>query len=490
MKRARKRASLTRTKIVATLGPATAQLATVRALVRAGADVFRINYSHGTVEEHSATIRRARQAALREGRPIAVLADLQGPKIRVGALAGDEPILLEKGDELTIVADAKLIGQPGRVGCTYAKLASDVKPGERLLLDDGLIELKVVAVSGREVRTRVRFGGYLKSHKGINLPGTRVSARALSAKDRTDLAHALEAGVDFVALSFVRTAAEIRRLKARIAETDCPAHVIAKIERPEAVENFDSILEAADGIMIARGDLGVEVGAAAVPSIQKLVIQKCVRAAKPVITATQMLESMMERPSPTRAEASDVANAIYDGTSAVMLSGETAAGNYPVLALQTMASIARRAECDLFEGSLDLVRESSPTYGRKRRPPATIQEACVRAAARAAVDINAAAIVALTESGRTAQLLARERLPTPVFGCTGSPGTYARLCMAWGVRPVLVPPVDSLPALRRAAEQALFDLGVARRGDRVVFVTGRLRTAGATDTVLIRELGA
>jgi len=488
VKRTRKRTGPTRTKIVATLGPATQQPATIRGLVRAGADVFRINYSHGTAEQHSAMIQRARQAAEREGRPVAILADLQGPKIRVGALADDEPILLEKGAELTIVADAKLIGRPGRVGCTYAKLASDVKPGERMLIDDGLIELKIISVSGREVRTRVRFGGHLKSRKGINLPGTRVSARALSTKDTADLAHALEAGVDFIALSFVRTAAEIRRLKARIARTDRQASVIAKIERPEAVENFDSILEAADGIMIARGDLGVEVGAAAVPSIQKLAIQKCVRAAKPVITATQMLESMMERPSPTRAEASDVANAIYDGTSAVMLSGETAAGDHPVLALQTMAGIVRRAECDLFEGNLELVRDASPTYGRKRRPPATIQEACVRAAARAAVDIGAVAIVALTESGRTAQLLARERLPTPVFGCTGLPHTHALLCMTWGVRPVHVAEVDSAIDLHQAAERALIDLKYAKPGDRVVFVVGRLRTVGATDTVQIREL--
>jgi pyruvate kinase len=489
MKRLARKTPPTRTKIVATLGPASAQFAVIRKLVRAGADVFRINYSHGTDEEHTTAIRTARRAAEREGRAIAILADLQGPKIRIGPLAGGEPIELAPGSMLTIVADPKLTGEPGRVGCSYARLAEDVKRGERLLIDDGMIELRVVEIDGREIHTRVKYGSRLKPFKGINLPGTKVSARSLTLKDRADLEHALDEGVDYIALSFVRNAREVRRLRTLIEQRGSSAGVIAKIERPEAVDDFDAILAEANGIMIARGDLGVEVGAAAVPSIQKHIIQSCVRAAKPVITATQMLESMMERAQPTRAEASDVANAIYDGTSAVMLSGETAAGDHPVLSLQTMARIVRRAEYDLFEGGLELAVSTSPTYGRERRPPATVQEASVRAAARAAVDVEAAAIVALTESGRTARLLARERQPIPVIAFTLLPTSRARMCLSWGVVPVLLPHADTLAELIESAENELLSAGHARRGQRAVFVAGRFRTVGATDTVQIRTLG-
>ena len=478
-----------RTKIVATIGPASHTEETIGDLVRAGVDVFRVNCAHADHDTIRRLVKRIRKVARRMDAPIGILADLQGPKIRIGPLAGGEPIELTPGSMLTIVADPKLTGEPGRVGCSYARLAEDVKRGERLLIDDGMIELRVVEIDGREIHTRVKYGGRLKPFKGINLPGTKVSARSLTPKDRADLEHALDEGVDYIALSFVRNAREVRRLRTLIEQRGSSAGVIAKIERPEAVDDFDAILAEANGIMIARGDLGVEVGAAAVPSIQKHIIQSCVRAAKPVITATQMLESMMERAQPTRAEASDVANAIYDGTSAVMLSGETAAGEHPVLSLQTMARIVRRAEYDLFEGGLELAVSTSPTYGRERRPPATVQEASVRAAARAAVDVEAAAIVALTESGRTARLLARERQPIPVIAFTLLPTSRARMCLSWGVVPVLLPHADTLAELIESAENELLSAGHARRGQRAVFVAGRFRTVGATDTVQIRTLG-
>lgn len=477
-----------RTKFVATLGPASRDAATIGALVKAGANVFRINYSHGTHAEHAAVIERARRAAKKQHGPIGILADLQGPKIRVGAMRDDEPIMLARGDELTIVAGSDIAGVPGRIGCTYSRLARDVAAGERLLLDDGLIELKVLAIEGKEVRTRVRFGGALKSHKGINLPGTKLSTGPLTAKDRADLKHALECGVDFVALSFVRSAGDVRNLRRLITKLGGDVSIIAKIERPEAVDDIEAILEVADGIMIARGDLGVEVGAEAVPSLQKHLIQQCVRAAKPVITATQMLESMMERPRPTRAEASDVANAIYDGTSAVMLSGETAAGAYPVRALKTMVQIAARAERDVYEGNLDLVRSASPVYGRRRRPPSTVQESCVRAAASAALDLHAAAVIAFTESGRTAMLVSRERLPMRVIACTTSERIQRKLCLNWGIIPTLIPRSETIADMQLAARRAIRESGPSRKGDRIVSIAGRVHTIGATDTVQILEL--
>jgi pyruvate kinase len=479
----------TRTKIVATLGPASWDSETIAALAGAGADAFRINFSHGTGEEHRALIRRVHAVAAELGQPLTILADLQGPRIRLGAFADGEPILLRTEDELTLVTDVEHPGVPGRVGVSYARLAEEVRPGEHVLLDDGNIELEVIDVAPGEVRTRVLVGGVLRQHKGVNLPGTEVSAPSLGKKDLADLALALEEGVDFVALSFVRSADEIERLRARIAESGRGAEVevIAKIERREGVERIDEIIEAADGIMVARGDMGVELGADAVPGIQKRIIRLCIEAAKPVITATQMLESMISTPRPTRAEASDVANAIHDGTSALMLSAETAAGRYPVEVVAMMDRIARRTEDELFGDGSHPARRMLEERRGARSP--SIAAATVAAAARAAMDVGATVLATFSETGRTARLLARERLPMRLITFTRHESVRRRLTLHWGVTPLALD-AGELTGLHAAAERELLRLGLGEPGDRVVFIAGTMHVSGATNTMLIRELGA
>ncbi len=485
---------LRRTKIVATLGPASADADSIAALVRAGADVFRLNLSHGDHESHAALAHRVRRVAARAGRPVALLADLQGPKIRVGRLRDSTPLALHRGAALAIVAGESVVGEPGRIGCTYAGLASDVRAGERILLDDGNLELEVRRVEGRVVHTQVRVGGLLREHRGINLPGTHISAPALTRKDLADLAFCVALGVDFVALSFVRRAAEVRDLKRRIVALGGHAGVIAKIERPEAVEQIDAIVAAADAIMIARGDMGVEVGPEDVPGIQKRLIRLAVANAKPVITATQMLESMIEHPRPTRAEASDVANAIYDGTTAVMLSGETASGAYPVEAVATMDRIVRQAEADLgarITAGEALAFPPTPQTGTARgSTAASTAEATVRAAARAATEVHASAVIVLTESGRTAAMVARERLAMPVLALTPAASVWRQLALEWGIVAGRLLRGAGIEPLLTAAERAAVDLGCAATGDRVVLVTGRLHARGATDTVRIRTIAA
>jgi len=487
--KSRRRKEYTRTKIVATLGPATHDLASVKKLIRAGVDVFRLNFSHGTHKQHAAAIRWIRRAARAGNRPIGILADLQGPKIRVGKLADGEPLFLKKGESLTIVSDDELVGGPGRIGCTYPDLHKDVKPGERILLDDGNIELRVDGVEGGEVHTTVRYGGLLREHKGVNLPGTQLKAPALGGKDLFDLEFALSHNVDFVALSFVRRPAEVRRLRKRIHEFGGDAAVIAKIERPEAVERIDQIVGAADGVMVARGDMGVEVGTENVPLIQKRIIELCTKAGKPVITATQMLESMVDSPRPTRAEASDVANAVFDGTSALMLSAETASGKFPVLAVQTMERIARHTEAELYPDDRQGFKRRR-TQLRRTSGAISIQEATVSAAARAALESDAEAIVVFTESGRTARLVSRERLATRFYAFTPSPRTYTQMSLLWGIIPLMTQKARSVERLFVDAENELVQRRHVKRGQRVVFVSGALEVTGATNTVQIREIAA
>ncbi|MFN7955057.1 MAG: pyruvate kinase [bacterium] len=480
-----------RTKIVATLGPASADEHTIALLVRAGADVFRLNFSHGDHASHARLARRVRRVSRAAGRPVALLADLQGPKIRVGRLRDGAPIALRRGAELIVVASEDVVGEPGRIGCTYAGLARDVRPGERILLDDGNLELEARRVEGRAVHTRVRVGGLLREHRGINLPGTHIRTPALTPKDLADLALCVRLGVDFVALSFVRSAAEVRDLKRRIVALGGRANVVAKIERPEAVARIDEIVAVADAVMIARGDMGVEIGPEDVPGIQKRLVRLAVAHAKPVITATQMLESMIEHARPTRAEASDVANAIYDGTTAVMLSGETASGAYPVEALATMDRIVRKAEADI-GARLDAGELAAFPPGAESRAhldvAATTAEATARAAARAATEARASAVIVLTESGRTASLVARERLVMPVVALTPEPTTWRQLALEWGVVAGRLPRGTAIEPLLAAAEQSAVGLGCAGPGDRVVLVAGRLRARGATDTVRIRAI--
>lgn len=475
-----------RTKIVATLGPASSNEKTIAALIKAGVNVFRLNCSHQTHEELTSNTQLIRKLSSKFDEPIGILADLQGPKIRVGKL--EEPIELKNGSKIIISTERGVVGKAvskgtPRIGTGYAGLARDVKPGEPILLDDGNLELKVEKVAGTEVHCEVVHGGLLKQFKGINLPGSAVSAEALTAKDRADLEHVLTLNVDFVALSFVRSADDVKLLTRRLEEAGSNAKVISKLERPEVVANLDEIIDASYGVMVARGDMGVELGPEAVPGLQKKIIAKCIRACKPVITATQMLESMITNPRPTRAEASDVANAIYDGTSAVMLSGETAAGKFPVRTVEIMASIIRKTESDLYS---DWVY--SPNW-HGGQASVSVPRATVHAAARGALEADAKLLAVFTESGYTARYLAGERLPIPVVVFSPNEHTVSRLALAFGVLPRLVHNKSTSHAMTVEGEQTILREGLAAVGDRIVMVFGSSRSPGFTNIVNIRILG-
>ncbi len=476
-----------RTKIVATLGPASMEEQTITEMARSGVDVFRLNCAHNDHKSLARAIRRVRKVARDERLGLGILADLQGPKIRVGPFADSQPIWLRSGDKLIISTEPGVVGSPpvegeiARVGCGYRGLARDVKPRERILLDDGNIELRVVRVNGTEVLTKVVYGGLLKPYKGINLPFSKVSTKSLSKKDLGDLRCVLEHKVDFVAQSFVRSREDVELLRRHIEAAGADVSVIAKIERPEAVAEFDAILRVADGIMVARGDMGVEMGPEVVPAVQKKIIAQCLEVRKPVITATQMLESMVINPRPTRAEASDVANAIYDGTSAVMLSAETASGKHPVRSVRTMDKIIRRSEADIFS-RWEYVRR------RQARAPRSVTLATVRAAAYAALESDAAVIAVFTESGRTAQLLAGERIPTRIYAFTPFQHTVQRLSLTWGILARKVSRARTSHEMTLEGERILREQGLASTGDRVVVVSGTVRQTGLTNTVNIRVL--
>jgi pyruvate kinase len=475
-----------RTKIVATLGPASNSEAMITQLVHAGVDVFRINCAHADHAALKATVRRVRSIAKKQHRAVGILADLQGPKIRVGRLRNAEPIYLKRGAEVVIDVTPGVVGEmfaDGRVriGTGYRGLAKDTRPGERILRDDGNLEVRVLRVDGHIIRTRVVYGGMLHQLKGINLPGSKVSASCLSPKDLDDLRVVLEHEVDFVALSFVREAQDVVDLRRHIQRWRSDAQIIAKIERPEAVRNLPRILDAADGLMVARGDMGVEMGPEMVPPVQKRIIELANRARKPVITATQMLESMVLNPRPTRAEASDVANAIYDGTSAVMLSAETASGKHPVRSVRIMEKIVRTAERDVYA-----------RIGERRRrgvgEPSSVTGATVRAAAYAAYEARARLIAVYTETGSTARLLAGERPPTHVLAFTPSQRTMQKLALVWGILPRKIPPGRTSHELTLAGDRIMREQGLVKEGDRIVQVAGTIREAGLTNTMSIREL--
>tara|TARA_R110002072_G_scaffold46591_1_gene128824 strand:- start:73170 stop:74609 length:1440 start_codon:yes stop_codon:yes gene_type:complete len=474
-----------RTKIVATLGPASDTDEVVTDLIRNGVDVFRINCAHASHETIRVVVNRVRRLAKRLDSAVGILADLQGPKIRVGKLKNAEPIYLKRGDTVIIDVTPGVIGEVEkdgtiRIGTGYEQLAKDVSQGERILLDDGNLEVKVTSVDGPCIRTRVVYGGILIQSKGINLPGTNVSASCLSKKDLADLACILKNEVDFVALSFVREASDVVELRRHIKKLGGNVQVIAKIERPEAVKNLPAILEESDALMVARGDMGVEMGPEAVPPVQKRIIALANQAKKPVITATQMLESMIVNPRPTRAEASDVANAIYDGTSAVMLSGETASGKYPVRTVKTMEKIIRSAEREAYSDMGQRAR-------RVKRPMALV-EATVRAAAHAAFNTGAKLIVCYTETGSTAQQLAGERPPTHVVSFTPSRRTVQRLTLVWGVIPHKIAAGRTSSQLILHGDRALRKGGLVKPGDRIVQIAGTLRQAGLTNTMTIRTM--
>lgn len=474
-----------RTKIVATIGPASHTEETIEELVRVGVDVFRINCAHASHDSIRRMVRRIRKVSKRLDAAVGILADLQGPKIRVGKLKNAEPIYLKRGMKLVIDCTPGVVGEAKNdgsalIGTGYERLAKDVTAGERVLLDDGNLEVKVTAVDGPRITTKVVYGGVLIQSKGINLPGTRVSASCLSKKDLADLTVAIEAEVDFVALSFVREASDVEELRRHIQRRKGDVHIIAKVERPEAVKNLPAILEATDAIMVARGDMGVEIGPEAVPQVQKRIIELCNQARKPVITATQMLETMISNPRPTRAEASDVANAIYDGTSAVMLSGETASGKYPVRTVRTMEKIVRSAE-----------RQAYVAMGDRRRRLSghiTPTEATVRAAAFAAYNTGARLIACYTETGSTPMQLAGERPPTHIVGFTPSRRTFQRMALVWGVIPRKIRPGRTSHALTLDGDRIMREEELVKPGDRIVQIAGTVRQAGLTNTMSIRTL--
>ncbi|MEU1176114.1 pyruvate kinase [Streptomyces sp. NPDC005820] len=470
-----------RAKIVCTLGPATDSYDQIKALVDAGMDVARLNLSHGSHAEHEERYHRVRKASDETGRSVGVLADLQGPKIRLGHFA-EGPVLLERGDTFTITVEDGVAGDGKRCGTTYAGLAQDVTPGERILVDDGKVCLEVTEVVGHEVHTRVVEGGVISDHKGLNLPGVAVSVPALSKKDEEDLRWALRTGCDVIALSFVRSGRDILDVHRIMDEEGRRLPVIAKVEKPQAVEAIDDIVAAFDGIMVARGDLGVEMPLEQVPIVQKRAIKLAKRNAKPVIVATQMLDSMIENSRPTRAEASDVANAVIDGTDAVMLSGETSVGKYAIQTVRTMAKIVEAAEEDILAKGLPPLTE--------RNKPRTQGGAVARAAAEIGDFLNAKLLVAFTQTGDTARRLSRYRSPIPLLAFTPEQSTRSQLSLTWGSETFLVPPVGSTDAMVDQVDELLLRYGRCQKGDIIVITAGSPPgVSGATNLVRVHHVG-
>jgi pyruvate kinase len=476
------------TKIVATIGPASQDEATIFRLVEAGIDIARLNFSHGNYADYVQVIARIRKAAKVYTRPVCILQDLQGPKIRTGSFPEGE-IRLLPGQEVRLVAVFSELPKdagPVAIPVDFPELAQTVSPGGRILLDDGRLELMVLSTGGGEVVARVIVGGGLKSHKGINLPGAVIPLSSVTEKDERDLAFGLEQGIDAIALSFVRSAQDIEQLLgviARLAPQRTGIPVIAKLEKPEAVDNLEEILEAASGVMVARGDLGVEMAPEMVPVVQKRIIEAANRHNKIVITATQMLESMIDQPRPTRAEASDVANAILDGSDGVMLSGETAVGNYPVEAVQMMEAIICQAEVHISE------------YGRWQGPQ-TIEHSqddafyVTLAARELAHDTNVSAIAVFTKSGRTALLMSKVRPSVPIFAFTPVPETYMRMAMYWGVRAFLTPHVPTIETMIKEVESLLLKNGYVQENQQVVLVCGfPVHQERATNLAMLYTIG-
>ncbi len=459
-----------RTKIVATLGPASDSRERLRALLEAGVDAVRFNLSHGTHAEHSERAWLVREIAAELGRPVALIGDLQGPKLRIGELA--EPVVLHKGDRVTVCAEEA--AKDGELPIAPAVIGDVLEPGHEVLIDDGLVRLRVDEVEGGRASCAVVVGGLVSSHKGVNVPGVPVPIPSLTRKDVADLDWAVETGVDFVALSFVRSPADVRDLHALLEQAGSHAHVIAKIEKAEAVDVLDDVLAETDAVMVARGDLGVEIGPALVPLVQKRIIHKALERGKPVITATQMLETMVHSPEPTRAEASDVANAILDGTSAVMLSGETAVGEYPVEAVAYMDRIARAVE-----PSLDY-RHELPEASEQ----ASIGQAMSNAACDLAESLHAKAILVPTFTGRTANAVARLRPRRPIVALTHVDWAMRQLALEWGVTPLLISETEDVEELWRLAVEAARKAGVVESGDRVVITAGTAVNIPGTTNVI------
>ncbi len=468
-----------KTKIVITVGPASREAGTIERLIEAGVDVFRLNFSHGTQDEHAEVIARVRSAAAHCHRPVAILQDLAGPKIRTGPIAGD-PVTLSEGQTITLT-NRDVPGDASEVGLTWPDLPRNVQAGDTLMLADGALQLRVEATTDRDVRCTVVVGGELGSHKGINLPGRSLNVPILTAKDRDDLSFGLREGVDLIAASFVRTAHDVRTVLAAIAEGGQSTPLIAKIEKFEALEAIDEILALVHGIMVARGDLGVEIPIEKVPGAQKHLIAAANRAGKPVITATQMLKSMVTAARPTRAEVTDVANAILDGTDAIMLSEETAIGEHPVLVVQTMARIAAEVEKG-FPHALWLHDLAPGTTS----PAFSYPEAVARAACEMARDIGAAAIITCTQSGSTTQKVASYRPAQHLLAMTPAEVTRRQLALVWGAVPLELDAVDDFETMERLAIACALRDGLVQPGQPVVLVAGLpLKTRGVTNLIKV-----
>jgi pyruvate kinase len=470
-------------KIVCTIGPASSSPGVLEQLIEAGMNVARLNFSHGTHESHARAIQAIRQAAQRTGPAVAILQDLQGPRIRIGQLP-DPGVMLEAGRRVRLRAGQAAVAptDAAELPVTYAALAQDVRPGARILIDDGLIELKAERVSGESVECSVVTGGLVTSNKGLNLPGTAISAPTLTEKDREDLRFGVARQVDYVALSFVRGAADIAAARQLVAAQGGEIPLIAKIERPEAVDQLEAILDEADGVMIARGDLGVEMGPEVVPILQKRIILAANRGRKLVITATQMLESMREHPRPTRAEASDVANAVFDGTDAVMLSAETAAGRYPIESVRVMDRIVRAAEEGTEPGVMRVGDQAPHTDG-------SIPEAMCEAACSAVNATGADAVVVFSESGATARLMSKQRPAAPVVAFTPSELVRRRMALYWGVVPLTIPRIERTDERVEEIERRLKEEGLAKSGQKLVILSGTVMgQRGGTNVMKLHEV--
>ncbi|MCA1566400.1 MAG: pyruvate kinase [Acidobacteria bacterium] len=470
-----------RAKILATLGPASREPATLEALLAAGANAFRINMSHGTQEEHAEAIRRARAAAERMRRPLAILVDLSGPKIRTGVLQGGQPVMLEENALFTLTTRS-VNGDAREVSTNYPGLARDVHPGARILLDDGAIALNVERTTETDVVCRVINGGLLNERKGINLPGVVLPIPSLTDKDRRDLQFAVRAGADYIALSFVRRAEDCLEAKALIKASGGKAPLVAKIEKSEAIDHLAEIINASDGVMVARGDLGVETSVELVPVYQKRIIEEANDAGKFVITATQMLQSMITEPRPTRAEASDVANAVWDGSDALMLSAETATGEYPVATVATMARIIEAAETGRSTGSSRVSKWAGKQSGR-------VSRAICEAAAFAADEMSAKVIAVFTESGLMARRLSALRPAQRIAALTHSREVLNELAIIWAVEPYIYPPPSTTEGMIQAGDRTLMEAGIVQHGQVIVLMAGRLSGLGLSSSMTLHSVG-
>lgn len=473
-----------RTKIVATIGPASRDEAVIRQLIRGGMNVARINFSHGDHKTHGENIDRIRKIAAEENAVIAILCDMQGPKIRIGKVA-NEPLMLKKGDQVTFTLDA-VPGENGLISLPHPEFIRDIKAGMQLLLDDGNLEMIVTQTISRGLICEAVVPGPLSSRKGVTAPTARLTLSAITDKDREDVEFALSKNTEYLAMSFVRSEEDIREMRWLIKHLGGDVAVIAKIEKHEALENIESIIAVSDGIMVARGDLGVETPAEEVPFHQKRIIRLCNEAAKPVITATQMLNSMVENPRPTRAEASDVYNAILDGTDAVMLSNETAAGKYPMIAVETMARIAVIAEQSIWSNRLQLRQIQRPdTEGNQ-----AISDAISQATCQIAEALNSKAIVTSTLTGYTSRRVAKERPQTPILCVTPNETTFHRMALVWGVTPLLIPEFHTIDEMINVVVNAAEEAELVSTGDSLVLIAGvPFGVGGQTNFLKIHTVG-